>query len=143
MTISEEEDIPKEFNLRNPYLDSFICDAAIEIDNHIIGIDKLEYNKMFGLGKLLHDLISNQSELSHYFTVLKEPIENYRGEKFDNQAEIGDLAKELNKICDDLESLVSLTREKQKNLREFCVNLSREVTYYRQIYYPLRKYLIA
>lgn len=143
MTKPIMDSFPEEFNLRNPCLDSFILDAAIEIDNHIIGKDKLEYNNIFRLGKLLYGLTLDQGELTHHITVFKEPVEEYRRIKFDNQSKIEDLAKELNKICDDLESMVLLPREKQENLSKFCVNLSRRVTHYRQMYYPLRRYLIA
>lgn len=139
MTEPIMDSFPEEFDLRNPYLDSFIYDAAIEIDRHIIGKDKLEYNKMFRLGKLLHGLTSNQSGLIHYSTVLKEPIENYRGKKFDSQENVEVLAKELNEICSNLESMVSLSKEKQKNLSKFCADLSIRVMNYRRMYYPSRR----
>lgn len=46
-----ENILPKEFNLRNYDLASFICNTAIEIDNHIIKREdiKIRYDKIFRL----------------------------------------------------------------------------------------------
>ncbi|MEK6872389.1 MAG: hypothetical protein AABW90_00065 [Nanoarchaeota archaeon] len=143
MTASKEEDIPEEFNLRNPNLASFICDVTIEIDNHIIGRDKLEYNNVIRLGKLLYGLTSDQWKLTHYLSVFKGPIEDYIEKKFDNQAKIKDLTKELNKICDDLESMVLLPKKKQENLRAFYVDLSKKIMDYRKTYFSSKWYLVA
>ena len=143
MALSKEENRPEEFNPRNPDLAFFINNAAIEIDNHIIGGNKLKYNNVFRLGKILCDLTTDQWKPAHYLTILKGPIESYMGEKFDNQAKIEDLTKELIKICSDLESMVLLPKEKQENLRAFCVDLSKKTMDYRQKYFSSRRYLIA
>ncbi len=142
MSISKK-DIPEEFNPKDSDLAFFINNVAIEIDNHIIGRDKLEYNNLFRFRKILCDLVSNQWGLAHYVSVFKEPIENYIGKKFDNQAKIEDLTGELNKIYNDLEPMILLSKEKQESLRDFCVDLSKRTMDYREKYFSSRRYSVV
>ena len=72
-------------------------------------------------------------------TILKEPIEKYNGRKFDNQAKVDDLANKLNKIVDDLGSMILLSRERQENLVYFCLNLCSSASTYRTKNYGFRR----
>ena len=134
---------PKKFDPENFNLASFICDAAIEIDNHIIKRDNLKYDNIFSLGKLLYGLALNESKLNYYVTIIKDAVEGYNGRKFDRKAKIKDLSEEVIKICDYLGQFSLLEEKQQEKLREFCVNLSFNTMAYRNEYYPFRRYLVA
>lgn len=91
----------------------FVNGVAIEIDNHIIGRDKVDYDTIFKFGKFLYDLTLN--DLIHYTSIIIKPIEKYRGKKFDNKSKIKDLSESLINICDDLERFNILQKNSRKN----------------------------
>ncbi|MDD5650531.1 MAG: hypothetical protein PHF86_08965 [Candidatus Nanoarchaeia archaeon] len=139
-----KKEIPK-FDLRNNLLSSLASCAAIDLDIYpevCNDESSTEY-----LSELLNRItlgedpeinrLDNSVILGYAISGRKEFEEYWKGKSKD------DLVLQVNLVAKDLRNIQNLSGEKRKTLSEFCVNLSREISYHQDQYYSGSSYLAA
>jgi|SRR3989344_1982034 len=132
-----EHSIP-EFSLRNSGLPFLAAAAAIDIEGHIQNRDK-ECESVEYLSKLLEGITSGENpqvKLTDNLIVLgyaifgRKKFEDYwKGKRTD------EVLLQINLVAKDLRDFKSLPEDKQRELSDFCVELSTETAYHHSQYY--------
>jgi len=131
MHMDYQKEFP-EFNIRNYNLAFLASEVAVDIDNYRIGRVQ-GYNSVNHLSKILNDLtqgdnigenfIENDMVLAYAIAGGKENFHEYWKER----RHIDNLPLHVNLVAKDLRDFKELSREKQKGLVNFCINLSQEI----------------
>ena len=127
-----------EFSLRNSDLPFLASEAAIDIDNYL-RIKTQEEKSIQDLAHLIDTLTEGESprvNLPDNCTVLSYALSGR--EKFEEYwkgKHINEVTLQTKLIARNLRAFKSLTKEKQEELSNFCVRLSREIAYYQSQYY--------
>ena len=133
--MSHAEYIPI-FNLNTGALAILSSQAAIDIDNHMLGRGKEDEEVQY-LSKLLNDatqgdnpstLLSDINMVLAYAISGRENFKAYWGGK-----DVGEVVLQTSLAAKDLRDLKALPITKQEALRDYCVRLSTEaLSFHRQ-----------
>jgi len=128
-------DLMPRFDVKNSNLSLLISEAAVDIDNYIKGRSQEDKSVKY-LSRLLNDITQgkNPRALSpniSYVLGFAIPGEGgffdfWNGKKYEN------IALQTNLAAKDLRDFKSLSRDRQEELRDFCIRLSQEVMSYRK-----------
>ena len=131
------KDLP-EFSLRNSALHPLVSEAAIDIDNHMRGINS-DGESVKYLSQLLENIIRGKNPIAllpdncvvlGYAISGREKFEEYwKGKSID------EVVLQTNLAAKDLRDFKNLPIERQKNLVDFLINLNRESMNHYNIYY--------
>ena len=106
-----------------------VIDAAIAIDNHIIGRPDAHSDSVYRLSEKLYDISRPANDyigLIGYIGILIEPVEKYFSESLKDNPHVSYLSEKLEQISNDLSEVASLPKDQQRKLSEFCLDLSRK-----------------
>lgn len=137
--------IPK-FSLRNFTLSSLTAEASIDIENYIYCRNQ-ETESVKYLSKLLDEITQGEKPLvmlPDNCVVLSYAISGR--EKFKKYWEgkcVDEVLLQTNLISKDLRDFENLPKPKQEELSDFCVRLSKEISYYQSEYFPRYSKLTA
>jgi len=143
-----------EFDPRNHELSFLAAVAAIEID--LYQSNRGEHAKSVKhLSRLINEITQGEnprvidnpeiySVLFHAIPSEREKYEEYWQEYSKRKSRhVNEILLQTNLVAKDLRDFKILSKEKQEELGTFCVNLSRELSYFQETYYPIRHRLIA
>jgi len=127
-----------EFSLRNPDLPLLAIEAAIDIDNYMLGRDK-EVESVKHLAKLLKDITRGKNPKATRPDVQVVLGQAYCGkESFENfwrGKNTHDLLSHIRLVSEDLGDFPNLPVSAQERLRDFCVGLSNSAAYHYSTYF--------
>jgi len=107
-------------------------DAAIEIDNYLLGRLTLPTNSALRLSEAICDLTDkglneNYPELKGTEQIFRDPTIKYLRVQIEKCTTFKDLGGMMEQVSGDLQNYSHLERQEQERLRDFCVNLSRKL----------------
>ncbi len=136
----------QEFDIRDIELPLLASETAIDIDNYIGGRSQ-ENKSVLYLSKLLEDATQGENPEAKFpdnCLVLGYSISGR--EKFNEYwkgKNIDEMVLQIKLISKDLEDFKNLSMTQQKDLMNFCVRLSKEVSYHRDEYYSNKSRLVV
>ena len=140
-----------EFNLRNSELAFLVAEAAIDIDNHLAGRSQ-EDASVIHLSHLLNKITQGENpsvKLPDNYSVLVYAISGRENAKKYWEGKSSDeIVPQTKLIAEDLRNFKNLSKSRQIELSDFCVNLSRETAHHNTEYFsrqpsPRKSRLVA
>jgi len=127
-----------EFSLRNSDLSFLASEAALDIDNYIQGRSQ-EDSSINYLSGLLDSITQGEKPkvtLPDNDVVLAYAISGReRFEEMWQGRPLDEIVLQTNLVAKDLREFKKLPEDRQKSLRDFCINLSKEIAFHYTQYY--------
>ena len=139
-----DSDLPKRLSIRNFDLPMFFVKTAIDIDNHLLGREDvpIHYQNIFRVGKLLYEYSQERGifEEEFVFNAVRDSIsKNAKGD----MKTIDEFFAYVESVSQDFGSFGNLSKERQRELRDLCCDLSNYSVLIQNRDYSGRRFLVA
>ena len=140
-----DSDLPKRLSIRNFDLPMFFVKTAIDIDNHLLGREDvpIHYQNIFRVGKLLYEYSQERGifEEEFVFNAMIDSISKNAKER--NMKTTDEFFAYVESVSQDFGSFGNLSKERQRELRNLCCDLSNYSALIQNRDYSGRRFLVA